>query len=76
MFVIFCLGPTKSVTKIDYKTSHCFHCNNSTNWIKRKETLWFSLFFIPIFPVNNSYSHICSICNSGNKITKQEFERN
>lgn len=75
MFVIFGLGPTKTQTKVDYSTTGCFHCNNTRNWIKTKQTLWFSLFFIPLIPVNTTYTHVCPICSNGNKISRQEFEK-
>ena len=76
MFVIFGIGHEKSQHIHDNKTTHCFRCKNSGYWIKSKNTLWFSLFFIPVFPVRTSYSYNCPICNNGYIISKAEWEAN
>lgn len=74
MIVIFGLGPEKSEIKLDTIEKHCTNCNNRRNWIKAKNTLWFSLFFIPVFPVKISYTHHCPICNNGYKLSRKDWE--
>lgn len=74
MFVIFGVGHEKIEEKIDLSASNCSNCNNQRNWIRKKKTLWFSLFFIPLFPIRTSYSHQCPVCNYGYEISKQKWE--
>ena len=74
MFVLFGFGHS---TSQDYKLqdiSHCNHCNNDTRWTISRAIKWFTLFFIPIFPYKTEYVTYCPICNSGFKITQEEFD--
>lgn len=75
MFVIFGFGDKKSEQHQLQKMEHCYHCNNTSHWLITKTTEHFSLFFLPVFPYKSSYFHHCSICNHGNKISKDEFEQ-
>lgn len=39
-----------------------------------KVTRWFTLFFIPLFPVGTKYSSVCAMCGLQLALTKQEAE--
>ncbi len=75
MFIIFGVGNKKQEEKQSYKMEHCYHCNNTTHWLAAKASDHISLFFIPVIPYKTTYSYRCPICNTGRKITKEEFER-
>lgn len=75
MFVIFGFGYKKSDDHQVSKSEHCFHCNNTSQWIASKSREYFSLFFIPVFPYKTTYSYRCPICNRGRKITADEFDK-
>ena len=75
MFVLFGFGHR---TNKEYKmreVTQCYHCNNASNWIMRRQMSWFTLFFIPLVPYRTDYSIFCPICKNGYKITQEEFEK-
>lgn len=41
----------------------------------KKETQWFSLFFIPTIPLSTKYLLQCPICHASENLSKDEFER-
>ena len=43
----------------------CSHCNNHEPWSLMRIQVWFTLFFIPIFPYKDEYRLICPICERG-----------
>lgn len=55
--------------------SKCNICKLVTNWQLVKVTTWFTLFFIPIIPVNVKRMIICTNCNGGHIVDKQTFEK-
>lgn len=52
----------------------CSNCGNVTNWEVLKVTDWFTLFFIPVFPMGSHYYEVCPICHAANPITKEDSE--
>lgn len=54
---------------------HCNRCNNDGNWQLRKETNWFTLFFIPIIPCGTRYYVYCPICRTEIRVPKEEAKR-
>lgn len=75
MIVLFGFGH-KTVKEHQLKdVTHCFHCNNLTNWTLSRQTNWFTLFFIPVIPYKTEHWVYCPICNKGHKITPDEFEK-
>jgi len=75
MFLIFGLGPNKIEQKIDTKPTHCNRCNNETKWLYVKKTSWFSLFFLPVIPIQTRYYKSCPICREKYRIEKIEYTR-
>ena len=63
MIIIF---GTKNITK-NYGVTNkieCPHCHNTEFWHYLKTGLWFTLFWIPIFPLGSSkHFLVCPICN-------------
>lgn len=50
---------------------HCNNCNADTKWELRVLWTWFTLFFIPIFPIYVERALVCPICEYGIKVTKK-----
>lgn len=75
MFVLFGFGHKTFNEKKLQDVTHCYHCNNLTNWVLSRQTNWFTLFFIPVIPVQTEYWVYCPICKKGHKITQHEFDR-
>lgn len=73
MFLIFGVGNKKGEEKQSLQMEHCYHCNNTTHWLAVKSSNHVSLFFIPVFPYKTTYTYRCPICNTGRKISKEEF---
>lgn len=68
---------TKNLKRIKGKsinTIHCEHCGTDSKWQFVNLWTWFTLFFIPIFPVWKSKMLICPACNYGVKINKKNKE--
>lgn len=75
MFILFGLDDAKPEITLTHQQNHCFHCNNTTNWHLAKHQSNFSLFFLPLFSVKTRYYYLCPICNHGNEISSEEYQR-
>ena len=56
-------------------TCYCEHCNNTSNFKLIVIRKWFTLFWIPIFPIETEYYLCCPICNYGRSLTRKEALR-
>lgn len=74
MFIIFGWNHQKSTNYGAVEKRRCQNCNNEEFWQLDKITNYFTLFFIPIIPLDKNYWFHCPICNYGIKLTKNEFE--
>jgi len=54
------------------KTVNCGHCNNVVTFQILRARTWFTLFWIPIFPVSSKYFILCPICGSGIQVKKDQ----
>ncbi len=54
---------------------HCDHCNNEDYWILHKISVWFTLFFIPVFPYERNFLLLCPICTYGIKLDSNQFKQ-
>lgn len=52
----------------------CSKCNDTHTFKIYKETFWFTLYYINIFPHDTFYYHVCGQCSTGDKIPKIDFE--
>ena len=53
----------------------CENCNNEEFWHLCKNSVWFTLFFIPIFPYENEKLLVCPVCKAAVKVPTDEFEQ-
>lgn len=54
----------------------CGHCHNTSNYSIYRTWRWFTLYWIPIFPISFRHYYVtCPICNYGKEITKEEAEK-
>ena len=74
MFIFF--GTRRTTAHLgEYKISGtCPRCKNTINLQIVKETDWFTLYFIPVFPFHITRYKMCPICSLSAEITKQEAE--
>jgi len=73
MFILFgTRGMNKEMgaTKISY---HCNNCNNDNFFKVTRLRRYFTLFFIPIFPVSSKYFVHCPICDRGAEVKKKDI---
>lgn len=50
----------------------CGHCNNESHFKVFRRMTWFTVFWIPLFPVGRKFFVTCPVCNYGKKIKKAE----
>ena len=70
MFVIW--GSRKTVKQFAASKESCDVCKSELVCYV-KVTTWFTLFFIPIFPVYIKYVRVCPVCSAEEKLPKTEF---
>ena len=75
MFIFF--GSRRTVKDLgSYPVSGtCPNCHNTINLKIIKVTDWFTLYFIPIFPLKVERFKTCPICSIAQKISKEEAEQ-
>lgn len=65
----------KSVKGKSIKSIHCEYCGNDSKWQLINLWTWFTLFFIPLFPIWKKKMLICPACNYGMKINQKNEEQ-
>jgi hypothetical protein len=55
------LGPTLPVM--------CPNCKNEGFWHYHQSQLWFTLFFLPVFPYQSKHLRLCEVCSRGVELT-------
>ena len=54
----------------------CTNCNNESGWSLIKTHTWFTLFWIPVFPINfPEYFLMCPICRGAVTLDKDGKEK-
>ena len=61
------IGQTKEVCS-------CGHCNNTSIWTLYNNRRWFTLFFIPIFPLSSTKFLECPVCGWGIKVDNKNSD--
>ncbi|MFC2041043.1 zinc-ribbon domain-containing protein [Chloroflexota bacterium] len=51
----------------------CPNCGNLVEWRLVHKRVWFTLYFIPVFPYTNQHLLVCPVCNVGFKLSKEEL---
>lgn len=75
MFIVFGTKELRKDLGVYQEEVQCLHCNNIINYDIRSSWEWFTLFWIPIFPISTKkYYSVCPICGYGYKYTKEEVE--
>lgn len=74
MFIIWGTRNTEKVLGYLGTNFECGHCNNVSHYKAFCRKTWFTLFWIPIFPISVNYFVTCPVCNYGKKITKAEAQ--
>ncbi len=74
MFFISAIMPKTQLLKVEDRAK-CTRCNTIEHWQLWKETLWVTLFFIPIFPIQTVYFEMCPHCLGKIIIEKEEALR-
>lgn len=68
-------GWRRQVRHLTNVTYLCGQCQNPTAHALRKTVTKFTLFFIPLFPVNSKHFTVCTFCGATNKLTKAEAQQ-
>ena len=74
MIVIFGFGHKKVYHAGPLDKSICPRCNNEDFWLLDRISMYFTLFFIPLFPYRRIYLSYCPICGESNQLNRDEYE--
>ncbi|MCL1915021.1 MAG: zinc ribbon domain-containing protein [Eubacteriaceae bacterium] len=53
----------------------CSQCGNTDFYDLIRVRKWFTLFFVPIFPISTQYWASCPHCGSGHQISKEHAQK-
>jgi hypothetical protein len=53
----------------------CGNCNNNVYFKLVNVKLWFTLFFVPVFPYESKYILLCSTCSRGRELYDKDIEK-
>lgn len=53
----------------------CGRCGNPAAHSLKKRVVKFSLFFVPLFPINTKYLTQCTFCGAGQQISKEQADQ-
>jgi hypothetical protein len=73
--VLILFGVRGRVRTVGQVTMQCPVCGMTCAQALREAKRYFTLFFIPIFPVSHNYALVCASCGQGRKIDKTEAEQ-
>ncbi len=72
MFILF--GTRSMVKALAMVTFLCTTTNQPAAHRLSQITRWFTLFFIPVFPIGRRYVLTCSACGQSSKLAKQQAD--
>lgn len=72
MFILF--GTRATVKTLAMITFLCSTYNQPAAHRLTQITRWFTLFFIPVFPIGRRYVLTCAACGQASKITRQQAD--
>jgi hypothetical protein len=73
MFIIFGWSHTRLKEFGALIMRMCEHCHNEAAWHLVSRSVWFTLFFIPVFPYERDHFLICPVCRTGLQLTDEQF---
>lgn len=71
MFVVYGTHHFKRIKGHSKNSIQCNHCGKVGQWQYIHVWTWFTLFFIPLFPVFRQKMFVCPGCEWGVKINRQ-----
>ena len=74
MFIIWGSGKRKKVTKYTI-TDLCGCCGTAARMSIIKVSVYFSIFFIPLFNIKTNYYVVCPNCDAAREVSKKEFKQ-
>ena len=74
MIILFGSRVKRSVIGQTKTAWFCERCNNERIWPVVRDRNWFTLFFIPVIPLNASQHVICPVCGNALRIHKENQE--
>lgn len=72
MFILF--GTRAMIKTLAMVRFLCTTSNQPAAHRLSQITRWFTLFFIPVFPIGRRYVLTCSACGESSKLTKQQAD--
>jgi hypothetical protein len=72
MFILF--GTRSTIQTLAMVTFMCSTTNQGAAHRLSKITRWFTLFFIPVFPVGRRYVLTCAACGQSSRLTKEQAD--
>ena len=72
MFIVWGTRNTEKVLGHLQVSWECGHCGNVLHYKVVCRKTWFTIFWIPLFPVSIQHYVLCPICNYGKKVSKAE----
>jgi zinc-ribbon family len=73
--VIILFGTRRMRTALGTVMMLCNRCQRPSAHALIKLRTWFTLFFVPVFPVSIRYATVCPMCGVGTKIKKDQAEQ-
>lgn len=73
MFIIWGIRPLTKFYGTLNRPLVCNNCNNTSYYNLVAHSRWFTLYFIPVFPIEITRAIECPVCNYGYILKKSEF---
>ena len=52
---------------------YCERCHNTSEWQFMQYRTWFTLFFIPVFPISGRHEYLqCPICSQAYRVPEEK----
>ena len=52
---------------------YCERCHNTSEWQFMQHRTWFTLFFIPVFPISGKHEYLqCPICSQAYRVPEEK----
>lgn len=75
MFIIWGTETKNKVLGNLKEMNHCEYCNNTSSFEVIRYMKWFTIYWIPLFPISIKYYICCPNCNYGKQIKKVELAK-
>lgn len=72
MFIFYGTKSKSKVLTTLNPSEQCMNCLNTVNHAVVRDRTYFTLFFIPLFPIRTRYTVVCPSCSFARKITGKQ----